>query len=150
MKLRVDELHEVERLIGYIEGELSYNHSLLYEAVFKASERADEKYSVWLSFLLEQLNQDMAGQSSVNAIWQESMRVLEQSTHLKWADLELIKGFGLSFGYLDINTQQNAIKLEQQRLQEAAKKLSGDLQNRMKLAFSMSALSGLIVVIVLL
>ena len=150
MRIRVEELHELERVIGYIEGELRYNHSLLYEAIEISSKKSDECLYGWLKGLSDELTRDMADDLSVNEIWNLSMENLERDTHLKKEDIELIRGFGQAFGYLDIYAQQNAISLDKERFHSSIVRLEESLKSRMKLAFTMSALSGLCVVIILL
>lgn len=149
MKLRVDELHELQRVIGYIEGELRYNHSLLYEAINLCGKKADKIFLNWLSFLEKNLMADMAGEKEVNDIWNESMDILKETSHLKNDDIELIRGFGQAFGFLDISAQQNAIALEKERLHIRILELSESLKSRMRLAFAMSALGGICLVIML-
>lgn len=150
MKMRILELHEVDRVIGYIEGELRYNHSLLYEAVERSLERADIRLKDWLSYLKEDLRADYAGERSVNEIWRDSLCYLYEKTQLKDEDILLIASFGQALGYLDIYSQENAIQLERSRLQEAISNLEENLKSRRKLAFTMSFLGGLGAVIILL
>lgn len=150
MKMRILELHEVDRVLGYIEGELRYNHSLLYEAVEKSLERADACLEDWLLYLKEALRVDSAGERSVNEVWRDSLNILYENTELKEEDIQMLASFGQALGYLDIYSQENAIQLERNRLQEAISNLEESLKSRRKLAFTMSFLGGLGAVIILL
>lgn len=150
MKKRVFELQEIERVIGYIEGELRYNHALLYEAVMKCSQKADKCLKPWLDNLCKSLTALSANDLSVNEIWQRELSYLLEDTYLMESDIELLKNFGQAFGYLDVCAQENAIKLEKDRYHQELVCLSGKLKEKTKLVLYMSVLSGLGLVIILL
>ncbi|MGN0434997.1 MAG: stage III sporulation protein AB [Wujia sp.] len=165
MRDRVTELKEIERILGYIVGEIRYNHALLYEACSRVSYKCGQPFRDWLSTLSNNLKNDdlleiqdkeehnavlqesdHIGENTVSNIWSSSLEILQQQGHLKGDDIIVLNAIGNTLGYLDIYSQQMGIDLEREHIHMHISNLDKDLNNRMKVAITMGILGGILLV----
>lgn len=150
MKKRMEELREFERVMGYLLGEIRCNHSLIYEACDNVAKRTSGLFSGWLLYFSSSLCEDVASDTEVAYLWEESLFYLEQNSHIKSSDLSLLKPFGQTLGYLDIQTQQEQIKHEQDNYHYELQNRERELNKQMKLAVYLGILGGIFIVILML
>ncbi len=156
MRGRLMALREIERILGYIEGELRCRHSILYEAMYNISLKSVQPYRSWL----EKLSIDLERQASDYGIdneykdfytlWCESLKYLMEETYLSFKDITKLYDVGKALGYLDIESQQMNLQLERELIHKHILELDKDIQARTKNAIVLCFLGGIMTVIALL
>lgn len=156
MKGRILALREIERIIGYLEGELRCKHSTLGEALYSVSQKCIEPYSVWL----KQLGKAVDGQAvelkdktlyeDFYTMWSKSLDILRARTLLNSRDISQLRDVGKALGYLDIESQQMNLNMERELIHSTVLELDKDIGARMKNAIVLSFLGGIMTVIALL
>ncbi|MBE5944903.1 MAG: hypothetical protein E7258_08295 [Lachnospiraceae bacterium] len=147
MKKRVEELRQLERILNYIQGELSYKNSILKEAFYEASFRTKPPFDKWLIAIKELIeeSEDM----TFFEIWEKSLIVLRGESHLKREDISELMNIGQTLGYLDVSAQQMGLALEKDNLHSNIVRLDKGLLNNMKVAVILGILGGIFLVVVL-
>lgn len=161
MGKRVEQLREIERIMNYLEGEITYRHSLLAEACLRASDRTKEPFCNWLSIIAEktenqteeifdeEFTDEENGTTSFSDIWEDSIDYLQNESCLTKKDIKELLAFGQALGYLDINTQQMGMHLEKEQLHTRIQRLSEELTNKMKISVILGTLGGIFIVVML-
>ncbi|GEM_PF-2937943 len=147
MKKRVDQLRELERIINFIEGEISYKNSLIWEALHKASIKCGQPFDTWLLSVSEELKNNI--DISFNEIWEKSLGFLKDNTSLKDRDIGELINFGQALSCGDIKTMVKAITLEKENIHNSINTLNINLMNNMKISIVMGILGGMFLVIIL-
>ena len=156
MKGRILALREIERIIGYLEGELRYRHSTLGEALYSVSRKCATPYSAWLTQLGKAVDgqaeefKDKTSYQDFYTIWCKSLDALRGSTLLNSRDINQLRDVGKALGYLDIESQQMNLNLEKELIHSTVLELDKDIGARMKNAIVLSFLGGIMTVIALL
>ncbi len=150
LKKRVAELREIERVIGYLSGEIRYNHSLLYEACENVSHRTTGIFSEWLMYLKDRLYSEEACDESIAAIWDEGLDYLSNISILNTGDLDTLAPIGQALGYLDIKKQEESIAYEADNIHRILCQRENELAKQMKLAIYLCLAIGLFATILLL
>lgn len=83
------------------------------------------------------------------SIWIKSLDYIRENTKFKGNDIHIMESLGQALGYLDINTQQMSLKLEQENLQSIIRQADMELANKMKVSVVMGTLGGMMIVILL-
>lgn len=156
MRGRLNSLRELERILGYIDGELRCRHSVLYEAMYNVSLKSGQPYRLWLG----RLSKELEAQGSVNdeaskykdfyTLWCESLTYLMEETLLNSKDISQLCDVGKALGYLDIESQQMNLNLERELIHKHILELDKDINARMKNAIVLCFLGGIMTVIALL
>jgi len=155
MRGRITALRQVERILCYIEGELTSRHARLGEALSNVSVKTSKPYSCWLSRLAQVLDNSTdcdgitAEAYDFYTLWCRSLIELRDNTQLSFGDITSLYDVGKALGYLDIESQQMNLRLERERLHAFILDLDKDLNSRMKNAVVMCFLGGLLTVIAL-
>lgn len=149
MRKRVEQLRELERIINYLEGEISYRHSILSEACMNASLKCGQPFNIWLSNLSTNLESGDSDEG-FEKIWSEALTILDTGSALKKEDIEVIKNMGHTLGYLDIRSQEMGLALEKENIHERAVRNARELSERMRVSVIMGTLGGILIVIMLL
>lgn len=147
MQKRVEQLRELERIINYIEGEISCKNALIREALYVASKKCGQPFKTWLEEVSEALKNNM--DKSFSEIWDKSMFNLKKSTCLKEGDIRELVNLGQALGYPDIRTMLSAMTLEKENIHNSVTALNSNLMNNMKISIVMGVLGGLFMIIIL-
>lgn len=156
MKGRIVALREIERIIGYLEGELRYKQATLGEALYNVSRKCSEPYNTWLNQLEEAVDgqavelKDRTSYQDFFTMWSKSLEILKVSTLLNTRDINLLRGVGKALGYLDIESQLMNLDMEKELIHNTVLELDKDIGVRMKNAIVLSFLGGILTVIALL
>ncbi len=156
MKGRILALREIERIIGYLEGELRCKHSTLGEALYSVSRKSTAPYSTWLNQLGKAVDgqaiefKDKASYEDFFTMWCKSLELLKVSTLLNTRDINQLCDVGKALGYLDIESQQMNLNMEKELIHSTVLELDKDIGARMKNAIVLSFLGGIMTVIALL
>ncbi len=156
MKGRIVALREIERIIGYLEGELRYKQATLGEALYNVSRKCSEPYNTWLNQLEEAVDgqavelKDRTSYQDFFTMWSKSLEILKVSTLLNTRDINLLRGVGKALGYLDIESQLMNLDMEKELIHNTVLELDKDIGARMKNAIVLSFLGGILTVIALL
>ncbi|MDE6025910.1 MAG: stage III sporulation protein AB [Lachnospiraceae bacterium] len=151
MKKRIDHLKELQRVINYMEGQITYRHAVLGEVFLNAASKCEAPFDTWLGDLGDKLicgEPEIMPESFVS-IWQKSLDYIRDNTKLKEKDINIIEALGQALGYLDINTQQMSLKLEQDNLHNTIRQAEVEVSNKMKISVVMGMLGGMMIVILL-
>ena len=155
MRGRIQQLREIERILGYLEGELRCRHAMLDEALHNVSLKTGHPFDIWLEELSHGINAqstDVNNEEFVdfNSMWRQALGFLGNNTLLNSKDIIKLLDVGKALGYLDIESQQMNLNLEREQLHSHILELDKDLNARMKNVIVLSFLGGLMVVISLL
>ncbi len=156
MKGRVADLKEIDRILGYIEGELRCKHSMLAEALYNVSRKTKEPYSSWLFSLMSAVegngtvSHEAYGVDDFYSMWCKSLDELRPTSNLTSKDICQLYDVGKALGYLDIESQQMNLNLEREHIRETISELDKDIGARMKNAVVLCFLGGIMTVIALL
>ena len=148
MRKRVEELRQLERIIGYMESEIRYKHALLQEAIESVSGKVYFPFDSWLDKLSVILKQDR--ERGFPEIWEDSLQELRGLSHLKKDDVKYLISLGQVLGYLDVSAQQRGMELEKENIHNLIVGLDKELANNMKVSIIMGTLGGIFLVLLLL
>lgn len=151
MKKRIDNLKELQRIMNYMAGEITYRHAVLGEVFLNAASKCEPPFDTWLAGLGDKLTcseLEIMPESFVS-IWIKSLDYIRENTKFKGNDIHIMESLGQALGYLDINTQQMSLKLEQENLQSIIRQADMELANKMKVSVVMGTLGGMMIVILL-
>ena len=157
LKTRVKNLRELERILGFLEGEIRCRHSFLEDACINTSKKCGQPFSQWLNALALELS-GMSGKNmhkteeddishSFADIWIRNIEGLGESTCLNAEDMDELKQLGQTLGYLDIQMQEEGLRLEMDSLHAKNVRLKAELSSRVKLSVMLGFLAGILLVI---
>ena len=167
MQQRVAELRELERMIRILEGEIRYHHSILSEACCNTARRCGQPFSAWMQWIGDRLgttdswetegNPDMGDGTDMGdeadklgRIWDEAVQQLYRMSHLSVKDMEMVKALSRCIGQLDIEAQEQSFALECENIHICMLQAERELANKMKLSVSLAAMTGILIVVLLL
>ena len=146
LKKRRDNLKSLERILMYIESEIRYRHSIIWEAFYNASIKADKPFSKWLGFLGDTLSNC---DKDFYDVWCDSLFLLMDETFLTKEDIEELKNLGQTLGYLDIKAHEEGIRLELDNIHEKISDYNEGLKDRMRISVIAGAVFGILIVVIL-
>lgn len=151
MKKRTAQLRELQRIVSYLEGEITYRHAILSEACLLVAAKCGQPFRDWLESIGNELamEDDEQKPESFYESWCASLEFLKQNTKLKAGDITVLKSLGQAFGYLDIQTQHMTLELEKEHLSKIIKYADEELVSHMKISVVFGVLGGLMIVIML-
>lgn len=151
MKKRTAQLRELQRIVSYFEGEITYRHAILSEACLLVAAKCGQPFREWLENLGNELalEDDERKPESFYESWCASLDFLKKNTKLKAGDIAVLKSLGQAFGYLDIQTQQMTVELEKENLSKIIKYADEELVSHMRISVVFGVLGGLMIVIML-
>lgn len=158
MRGRIRDLKEIERILGFLEGELRVRHSTMDEALENVASKSGQPFKLWLKELAENIrtSQNYVDYNCSNEhidlhdMWNKSLDKLLGRTSLNFKDIEQLQDVGRALGYLDIESQQMNLKMEMELIHQHILTLDKDLSVRMKNAVVVCLLGGIMTVIALL
>lgn len=151
MKKRTAQLRELQRIVSYLEGEITYRHAVLSEACLLVAAKCGQPFKKWLEDLgnVLALEDDERKPESFYESWCTSLAFLRENTKLKTGDMAVLNSLGQAFGYLDIQTQQMTLELEKENLSKIIKYADEGLVSHMRISVVFGVLGGLMIVIML-
>lgn len=147
LRLRLEQMRQMQQLILLLQGEVQYQCSTLPEAFEICGRQVDSICGHWLEGTGKRLNA-MEG-VGFQELWEQQLQRLQEITVLSTANIEDLRRFGNQLSYPDKDTQLGAMKLYSQRLKEQEEKLTGELPIKMKLGTTLGVLAGMFLVILL-
>lgn len=154
MKLRINNLMELERIIENIKGEIICHHAVLKEAFLCAGGRASEPFRTWLVRLAASLDSKEGGymedvSHGIYGLWRQAVRELVNFDLIDEEDAQLLYPIGKALGYLDIELQIRSVDLELSHIRKHVDKLMTDLPGKTRLSVMLGALIAILLVVVL-
>lgn len=146
-KYRLQELMELQRIIVLLQSEIRYNVTPLPEAFLNISRKTSMPFSIIFRNMGEEL-MELNGQSFLQ-IWKGGVGNIAEKTTLSLSDLRNLDTLGKSLGYLDKETQLNAIELYLEQMDFAINNLQSNLNKKMNLSRYLGFVGGMILVIIL-
>lgn len=147
LRLRLEQLRQLQQLLLLLQGEIQYQCSTLPEAFERCGRQVNCICGRWLEETGKRLNA-MEG-VGFQELWEQQLRRLQQETLLTTANMEELRRFGNQLSYPDKDTQLGAMELYSQCLQEQERRLTRELPIKMKLGTTLGVLAGMFLVILL-
>lgn len=149
MKLRLDELTELKKMILMLRGEIKYTGTPLGEAFGVIARRTKGIYSEFFKNTAEELSK-FSGKS-LPEIWKEQMtsELMKKESHLSEKDWKWLLQFAEGLGYLDKEMQIGTIELYMEQLDEMISEGTKDYSKNSKLCKALGICAGLFLTIIL-
>ena len=143
---RVRQLRELERLIGYMSGEVRYRREILAQAFYNVSKKCKEPFASWLGGLADNLKQGPLT-LDFDSIWREAAGELYLLSAFKQEDMEYVYNLGQTIGYLDVQAQEQGLMLLQGDLNRHIQRLESEMKERIRVAMILGTVVGILLVI---
>lgn len=144
---RIKDLREMKKALIILLSEIEYTLTPLPQAMDNISKRIDEPISKIFSEFSSSLN-DKTGQG-LGDIW---VKILEDNKDLYYfnkEDIDYLKSFGKTLGYLDKSLQINSIAVTIKYMEEKVEELNVSSLKNKKLYQTLGVLAGMLICIVL-
>ena len=149
VKLRVEELLYVKKLLLMFRGEVAYKNSMLPEAFLIVGARARAPYNELFTELAKDTEENCT--KTMSCVFNEALeKHLHGHTYLKKEDLLKLGELGDTLGYQNQTMQLSNIDLFVDRLEILIAEEQGKMNDTMKVYKTMSMMTGLFIAIVLL
>ena len=147
MLKRVVHMREMIRILDIVKSEMKYNHGTLPECCERISEKAKEPYAE----CFQKINNCFQAGSGMefDRICKENLQESLQNLPLKEERDVFVRCFS-DIGYGDIWMQHQTMERGKQELQGILDAEEEELKKRSKLAISLGAMSGILLVLILL
>lgn len=147
LKLRLEQLRQLQQFMLLLEGEIQYQCSMLPEAFITCGKQVNGVCGQWWIEMGERLNA-MEGED-FQTIWVQQLKCLYGKTQLSEASMNDLKRLGNQLSFPDRDTQLGAMRLYAQKLQKQEEQLTGELPVKTKMGVTFGVLSGLFLIILL-
>lgn len=147
IRLRLEQIRQLQQLLLLLQGEIQYQCSTLPEAFERCGRQVNCVCGQWLAETGKRLNA-MEG-VGFQELWEQQLRELQKLTVLSAANIEDLRRLGSQLSYPDKDTQLGAMELYSQRLKEQEERLTRELPVKMKLGTTLGILAGMFLVILL-
>lgn len=144
---RINDLNEMKRAFTILISEIEYASNSLPESMINISNKTENPISKILIDFAENLNKK-DGQT-IQQLWTEAVIRNKNDTYFIDEDLENIKSFGSTLGYLDRNMQINNINMMIDYINKKTDTLSEISIKNKKMYRSLGILGGMIIAIIL-
>ena len=146
-KSHVEEIEYLCRLVGQIQGEISYTKAPLSVVLSRVGKRVREPYRKWLL----ELSEAMEHREGVilAELWKKKAEESLKDLHLSLEEHEELQKLGEQMGYLDIRMQEEALAWYRKQLEARGEMLSGALAEKRRLCSCLGVMSGIFLAIVL-
>ena len=144
---RIKDLKEIKKALIILLSEIEYTLTPLPQAMENISKRIDDPIDkIFLDFC-NTLN-DKTGQG-IGEIWQDVLDDNKDYYYFSEEDLDYLKSFGKTLGYLDKNLQINSISITIKYIEDKIEELNVTSLRNKKLYQTLGILGGLLICIVL-
>ncbi len=147
-KYRIQELEELERSVLLMQSQIQYLSAPLPEILESISWKTEG--SIGEAFQMAAERMEKRDGVSAEKIWKEVWQEKAAYTYLTKADLDAILLFGKTLGYLDKEQQEGSIHLLLRYIHNSLAQGNRCLEKNGRLYFSISSLSGLLIIVTLL
>lgn len=148
VKLRVEELLYVKKVILMFRGEVAYKNAMLPEAFLMVGARARAPYNELFTELAKETEENCT--TTMAHVFNEAIeKHLNGHTYLKKEDLQKIAELGDTLGYQNQTMQLSNIDLFVERLEVLIAEEQAKMNDTMKVYKTMSMMTGLFIAIVL-
>lgn len=144
---RKKDLKEMKKALIILLSEIEYTLTPLPQAMDNISKRVEEPISNIFSEFCENLNKK-TGQG-ISEVWLEVLDKNKGNTYFENEDIEHLKSFGKTLGYLDTGFQINSISITIKYMEDKIEELNMTSLKNKKLYQSLGVLCGLLICIVL-
>ena len=141
-------LEEVKRIAAGLQGEIGYTQAALPLALCRAGARGDGKAGKMFLMAGERLEANP--DSPFGTIWESVLEELEIRPLLGTEEWGLMRRFGNSIGYLDLEMQQKTLALYLEELERAIEQLRQEEPEKKRLCWGLGILGGLFLAVILL
>ncbi|NLL80241.1 MAG: hypothetical protein GX234_10760 [Clostridiales bacterium] len=147
MLLHIKQLKEAEKLMEYLESEITYGKASLGAACGESANRVEEPYAGFLKRVYE-ISMENEGQP-FGDIWKKELLAISSKLLLKDEEREILSCFGNCSGYMDTKLQQTSVE----RLLTEMKKRTGVTEaayaDKSRVVFCLSAAGGMVLTMIL-
>lgn len=149
MRLRLNELTELKKMILMLRGEIKYTGTPLGEAFGVIARRTKGIYSELFGQTAEELN-ELSGRT-LPEIWKEQFtsELMKNGSHLNDKDMKWLLQFAEGLGYLDKEMQIGTIELYVEQLDDMLEAGTRDFAKNSKLCKALGICAGLFLTIIL-
>ncbi len=148
IRMRTQELRELERALLLLKGDIRYAKTALPEAIGKLARYHEGSFTEFFRSVSEAML-EYSG-ISLTEIWRGQARELLKKTSLNAGDRELVAGLGDVLGVTDAMLQQNTLDLAIVRIREEIEAASEKEKEKVYLCRALGVLGGLFLTILLL
>ena len=148
VKMRVEELVYIKKLMLMFKGELRYKNAMLSEAFMAVSFRAKKPYDKLFDGLSKATEENNT--TTMAKVFESKVdELLVEDTFLKKEDIHWFKELGETMGYQDQKMQLANIDLYVERLSQVVLEEKEKMNETMKMYRTLGVMAGLLVFIVL-
>ncbi|MBE5949180.1 MAG: hypothetical protein E7261_09150 [Lachnospiraceae bacterium] len=146
MRLRLEELKELKKILGMLRGEIRYTGTPLYEAFAVIGKRTNGVYADFFLYTAEELEQ--LNGKSLRTIW-TGYKEKNKESHLSEKDWERLMQFGDNLGYLDKEMQLGTIELYLEQIEDELTEGYANYSKNSKLCQALGICGGLFLILIL-
>ncbi len=143
---RVNSLTNLKWCFLMIRGDIRYQSAPLPETFYRLSKKMEKRYGTIFCTLSEILRKKQG--ESFQTIWNEVWEQQEKQLFLQKEDIEVLKSFGESFGYLDREMQMNTLEYLLLQLEEQIKDAQIKKKEGQKLYQTLGVMGGFFLAII--
>lgn len=145
---RIEYLREMIRIIRRIQDEIGYGKHTLPEICLILSEYCNVLYQPYFRQIYEQANR--ANGTSFAHIWEQQMRQCLRDAPLSEDEKDILKNMTRNLGMQEEKLQAESIGLLMEPLVRKCRKAEDSFENKARMIFSVSVLTGVFLTILLL
>ena len=148
LKLRIDQLHYLRKLMLMLQGEIKYVKAPLPEAFASIGRRSREPFQAFFAGVAQDM--DHCEGETFQEIWDRRIREDLRETRLTKTDLESLRHMGENIGYLDHEMQLGTLGLYTEQLENeihAAEKVFG---SKSRIYHCLGVMGGIFIAILIL
>ncbi len=147
-KCRIRHLRELIRIIKRIQNEISYGKHTLPEICLILAECSDVLYRPYFQRIYEQVGRENG--ASLTQVWEQQIGQCLREAPLSEEEKEILKDIPRSMGLLEEKQQAESIGQSMDLLVRTCTKAEENYENKSKMIFSVSLLTGIFLIILVL
>lgn len=145
---RLKQLRDLEKIFVALSGDIRYGQVSLPESFERIAGQVEMPFSRFLKNLCGEMKR--CGGKTFDTIFREEISVVLKESALKKQDKDSLAHMGGYLGHLDRETQVRMIQLYLKELDTTIFEVTGSIHSRQKLCRMLGAVSGILIVILLL
>lgn len=148
LKLRLDNLRYIKKLMLMLRGEIKYLKAPLGEAFFNVSKRAKEPFDLFFNRIALEI--ESLECESFYAIWCKHIDEELSKVKLNKRDCQTLKRVGEHLGYMDKEMQLGMIDLYVEQLEEEIKLTKDSIDEKIRVYHCLGVAIGIFAVLIIL
>lgn len=144
---RIEQLHDIDRMLAYICDEIRCNHRILSETFRNVSSRCGKPLCDWLLEIAEEV--DESYNRCFSDLWIAALDRLVASSFLEISDMKELESIGHAFAGSDVLACVNNITVEKEHLLERIGEAEKELMSKSRIGLALSVTTGILMVILL-